>query len=187
MHPEHEQARARVEQRCDRVPPRSIRAGHVGQLAAQHDHRDHGERPRDEHRRRRVVDELLEALQDYHHLHLALLTGNYREAAEIKLQHFEIWDFFEWGAFSDDHHDRNELVPIARTRAYTYDIPPEAIDRIIVIGDTPHDIECARVAGAQCIAVATGGYSMAQLKEAGANEVLPNLSDTEKVISLLIE
>ena len=43
--------------------------------------------------------ELLEALGDHDHLHLALLTGNYREAAEIKLQHFEIWDFFEWGAF----------------------------------------------------------------------------------------
>src|SRR5687767_10581540 len=39
--------------------------------------------------------ELLEALEEYDHLHLALLTGNYREAAEIKLQHFEIWDFFE--------------------------------------------------------------------------------------------
>lgn len=129
--------------------------------------------------------ELLEALAEYDHLHLALLTGNYREAAEIKLQHFEIWDFFEWGAFSDDHYDRNELVPIAKSRAETYDIPAEAIDRVIVIGDTPHDIECARVAGAKSIAVATGGYSMAQLKEAGADEVLKDLSDTGKVVSLL--
>jgi phosphoglycolate phosphatase-like HAD superfamily hydrolase len=130
--------------------------------------------------------ELLEALQEYDHLHLALLTGNYREAAAIKLQHFEIWNFFEWGAFSDDHHDRNALVPIARTRAETYDIPPEAIERVIVIGDTPHDIECARVAGAKSIAVATGGYSVEQLKDAGADEVLPNLSDTEIVIKLLL-
>ena len=130
--------------------------------------------------------ELLEALEEHDHLHLALLTGNYREAAEIKLQHFEIWEFFEWGAFSDDAADRNALVPIARSRAETYDIPAEAIERVIVIGDTPHDIECARVAGARCIAVATGGYSMAQLKEAGADEVLPDLSDTERVISLLI-
>ena len=130
--------------------------------------------------------ELLEALQEYHHLHLALLTGNYREAAAIKLQHFEIWDFFEWGAFSDDHHDRNQLVPIARTRAETYDIPTDAIERVIVIGDTPHDIECARVAGATSIAVATGGFTMEQLNEAGADEVLPDLTDTEKVISLLL-
>ena len=130
--------------------------------------------------------ELLEALEAHDHLHLALLTGNYREAAEIKLQHFEIWDFFEWGAFSDDHHDRNELVPIAKSRAETYDIPGEAIDRVIVIGDTPHDIECARVAGAKSIAVATGGFSLAQLQHAGADEVLPDLSDTQRVLSLLI-
>ena len=130
--------------------------------------------------------ELLDALEEYQHLHLALLTGNYREAAEIKLQHFELWDFFEWGAFSDDHHDRNELVPIARARAETYDIPVEAIDRVIVIGDTPHDIECARVAGARSIAVATGGYSTDQLKQAGADEVLPDLADTDRVLRLLL-
>jgi phosphoglycolate phosphatase-like HAD superfamily hydrolase len=130
--------------------------------------------------------ELLEALDDHDHLHLALLTGNYREAAEIKLQHFELWDFFEWGAFSDDAADRNALVPIARRRAETYDIPGEAIDRVIVIGDTPHDIECARIAGARCIAVATGGFTVEQLREAGADHVLPDLSDTHAVLALLI-
>jgi phosphoglycolate phosphatase-like HAD superfamily hydrolase len=130
--------------------------------------------------------ELLDALHDFDALHLALLTGNYREAAEIKLTHFEIWDYFEWGAFSDDAADRNLLVPIACQRAHTYDIPPEAIERVIVIGDTPHDIECARVAGAKSIAVATGGFTVDQLKEFGADAVLPDLSDTERVIELLI-
>jgi phosphoglycolate phosphatase len=130
--------------------------------------------------------ELLEALHDHHHLHLALLTGNYREAAEIKLRHFELWDFFEWGAFSDDAADRNALVPIARSRAETYDIPVEAIERVIVIGDTPHDIECARVAGARSIAVATGGLTVDQLRVAGADDVLPDLSNTEAVLALLI-
>ncbi len=129
--------------------------------------------------------ELLEALEDHHHLHLALLTGNYRAAAEIKLQHFEIFDFFEWGAFSDDAADRNALVPIARRRAETYDIPPEAIARVVVIGDTPHDIECARVANARCIAVATGGFTEEQLAAAGADVVLPDLTDTARVVELL--
>ena len=130
--------------------------------------------------------ELLDALHECDDLHLALLTGNYREAAEIKLSHFEIWDFFEWGAFSDDAADRNLLVPIACQRAETYDIPPEAIQRVFVIGDTPHDIECARVAGATSIAVATGGFTVDQLREFGADEVLPDLSDTERVMSLLV-
>ncbi len=130
--------------------------------------------------------ELLDALADLHHLHLALLTGNYREAAEIKLQHFELWEFFEWGAFSDDAADRNALVPIARSRAEIYDIPGEAIERVIVIGDTPHDIECARVAGAKSIAVATGGFTLAQLRDAGADAVLQDLSDTKAVLDLLL-
>ncbi len=130
--------------------------------------------------------ELLEALDDLDHLHLALLTGNYRDAAEIKLQHFELWEFFEWGAFSDDAADRNALVPIARSRAGIYDIPEQAIERVIVIGDTPHDIECARVAGARSIAVATGGFTVDQLREAGADDVVPDLSDTQAVIALLI-
>lgn len=130
--------------------------------------------------------ELLAALDEHDHVHLALLTGNYREAAEIKLQHFELWDFFEWGAFSDDAADRNALVPIARSRAETYDIPPEAIERVTVVGDTPHDIECARVAGARSIAVATGGFTVDQLREFGADEVLPDLSDTDAVLALLV-
>ena len=130
--------------------------------------------------------ELLEALDEHDHLHLALLTGNYREAAEIKLQHFELWDFFEWGAFSDDAADRNALVPIAKRRAEIYDIPAEAIERVTVIGDTPHDIECARVAGARSLAVATGGYTVQQLREYGADDVLMDLSDTRRVVELLI-
>jgi phosphoglycolate phosphatase len=130
--------------------------------------------------------ELLEALGELDHFHLALLTGNYREAAEVKLRHFELWEFFEWGAFSDDAADRNALVPIARSRAETYDIPVEAIERVIVIGDTPHDIECARVAGARSIAVATGGFTVDELRAAGADDVLPDLSETNRVLSLLL-
>ena len=130
--------------------------------------------------------ELIEALLDHDHLHLALLTGNYRAAAEVKLTHFELWEFFEWGAFSDDAADRNALVPIARQRAEIYDVPAEALERVIVIGDTPFDIECARVAGAISIAVATGGHSVEELRAAGADFVLADLSDTQRVLALLV-
>lgn len=130
--------------------------------------------------------ELLVALDEYSDLYVALLTGNYRDAAAIKLSYFELDDFFEWGAFSDDSADRNALVPIARSRAETYDIPQAALDRIIVIGDTPHDIDCARAGGAWCLAVATGGFSVAELQAAGADMVSPNLADTEEVLKLLI-
>ena len=77
-------------------------------------------------------------------------------------------------------------MPIARQRAEIYDVPAEALERVIVIGDTPFDIECARVAGAISIAVATGGHSVEELRAAGADFVLADLSDTQRVLALLI-
>jgi len=131
------------------------------------------------------VRALLDAARSLPELHLALLTGNYREAAEIKLGHFALWDYFGWGAFSDDAADRNALVPIARARAVARGVPDAARSRVVVIGDTPHDVACAAIAGACSIAVATGGHSRDELARAGADVVLDDLSDTERVLRLL--
>jgi phosphoglycolate phosphatase-like HAD superfamily hydrolase len=130
--------------------------------------------------------ELLAALTGHPHFHIALLTGNYRDAAVIKLTYFDLWNHFAWGAFSDDAGDRNALLPIARERARTFGVPEEARQRAIVIGDTPDDVNCARAAGARSIAVATGGFSADALREAGADVVLDDLSDTEAVLTLLV-
>jgi phosphoglycolate phosphatase-like HAD superfamily hydrolase len=130
--------------------------------------------------------ELLAALSGHPHLHVALLTGNYRDAAVIKLTYFDLWDHFVWGAFSDDAGDRNRLVPIARERARSFGVSPEACERAIVIGDTPDDVNCAKAADAVSIAVATGGFSADVLRAAGADIVLEDLSDTEAVLRLLI-
>jgi phosphoglycolate phosphatase-like HAD superfamily hydrolase len=129
--------------------------------------------------------QLLAALSDHRHLHVALLTGNYRDAAVIKLTYFDLWVHFAWGAFSDDAGDRRRLVPIARERAKAFGVPPEACERAIVIGDTPDDVNCAKAADALSIAVATGGFSADALRAAGADVVLDDLSDTEAVLSLL--
>jgi phosphoglycolate phosphatase len=130
--------------------------------------------------------ELLMALPNHPHLHSALLTGNYRDAAVIKLAHFDLWNHFAWGAFSDDAGDRNALVPIARERSKLFGVPDAARERAIVIGDTPDDVNCARAAGACSIAVATGGFSVDALRAAGADVVLNDLSDTERVLTLLV-
>ena len=130
--------------------------------------------------------ELLKALAGHPYLHVALLTGNYRDAAAIKLTYFDLWNHFAWGAFSDDAGDRNRLVPIARERARTHGVPHEACERAIVIGDTPDDVNCAKAADALSIAVATGGFSADTLRAAGADFVLDDLSDTEAVLQLLI-
>lgn len=130
--------------------------------------------------------ELVDALDGHDDVYLALLTGNYRDAAEIKLGYFDLWEPFEWGAFADDAADRNHLVPIARERAETYDIPDEARARIIVVGDTPHDIACARAGGAACLAVATGGFTETELHAAGAETVVADLADLDAVLRLLM-
>jgi phosphoglycolate phosphatase len=131
------------------------------------------------------VRELLDAAHAHPHLHLALLTGNYQEAAAIKLRYFDLWHYFAFGAYSDDAADRNLLVPIARERALRHGLPAAAGARVMVIGDTPHDVACAAVAGAKSLGVATGGHSRDELTRAGADIALDDLSDTEYVLRLL--
>ena len=128
---------------------------------------------------------LLNVLSQREDAVLALLTGNVSRGAEIKLTHYGVWDFFEFGAFADDHHDRNELGKFARARAlerHGEEFPPS---RIYVIGDTPKDIECGRAIGACTVAIATGHYSAAELKEHSPDFLFEDLSDTDRVVSHL--
>jgi phosphoglycolate phosphatase-like HAD superfamily hydrolase len=132
------------------------------------------------------VRELLDATRADPHLHAALLTGNYREAASVKLRYFDLWQYFAFGAFSDDAADRNHLVPIACERAMRHGVPEAACARVVVIGDTPHDVACAKAGGARSIGVATGGHSRAELVDSGADLALDDLSDIGAVLRLLV-
>jgi phosphoglycolate phosphatase-like HAD superfamily hydrolase len=130
---------------------------------------------------------LLPLLQDKDDIALGLLTGNFEEAARIKLGHFDLWEFFRCGAFGDDAADRNALVPFAVDRARqcglgTFDYPD-----VVVIGDTPSDVACARAVGAVPVAVATGTYGVAALRETGAPIVLSDLSDVEGFVKMIGE
>ena len=128
---------------------------------------------------------LLKVLSERSDAVLALLTGNVIRGAEIKLTHYGVWDFFEFGAFADDHHDRNELGKFARARAlerHGEEFPPS---RIYVIGDTPKDIECGRAIGACTVAIATGHYSSDQLRDHAPDFLFEDLSDTDRVVSHL--
>ena len=80
---------------------------------------------------------------------VALLTGNLVRGAEIKLSHYGVWDYFEFGAFADDHHERNELRRFACARALEKHGEEFSPENIFVIGDTPRDIECGKVIGAK--------------------------------------
>jgi phosphoglycolate phosphatase len=129
-----------------------------------------------------LLDALGPAPSDF----LALLTGNYADAAEVKLTHFDLWRYFRCGAFGEDHGDRNRLVPVALDRARQCGLPPHVeAAHTIVIGDTPRDVACAHAHGARSVAVATGEYSADALADAGADVVFEDLSDTPAVLHAL--
>jgi phosphoglycolate phosphatase-like HAD superfamily hydrolase len=131
------------------------------------------------------IAELLPILDARPDIFLGLVTGNYAEAARLKLAHFDLWRFFAWGAFGEEAHDRDELVPIAIERARACGAPVVPASDIYVIGDTPLDVRCATAAGARSIAVATGGYEPAALSGAGADAVFGDLGDTRAFLDLL--
>jgi phosphoglycolate phosphatase len=129
---------------------------------------------------------LLEELHTKPEAVLGLLTGNVERGAKIKLTHYGVWHFFEFGAYADDHHDRNELGKFAQARAlakHGEEFPPE---RIYVIGDTPRDIECGRAIGAQTVAIATGQYSVEELSVYKPDHLFEDFSDTAAVVQVLI-
>ena len=128
------------------------------------------------------VEELLRRLQARSQNVLGLLTGNVKRGAKLKLSHYGIWDFFEFGAFADDHCDRNALGPFAQQRAqekHAIDFPAAEID---VIGDTPYDIACGKAIGARTIAVTTGNFTRAQLAEYQPDRIVDDFSEVALVM-----
>ena len=107
---------------------------------------------------------------------LGLLTGNIRLGAEIKLRHYALWETFETGAFGDEHHNRNELARIARQRGHRHLRQTLRDEEILVIGDTPLDIECGRAINARVLAVATGGAKLSELAAHRPDWAVPDLT-----------
>lgn len=117
---------------------------------------------------------------------LGLLTGNYTRAVPIKLGAVGIdpaW--FEVTAFGDEANNRAGLVELAMAKHASVTGRDTNPDRVIVIGDTPRDVTCAHTHGCVAFAVATGPYSVDQLRQAGADVVVADLTDptplTERV------
>ena len=110
------------------------------------------------------VAHVIESIRNLSHSPLiGLLTGNIRRGAQAKLEHYKLWDHFAFGAFGDDHEDRNELARVGHQRAQELLNDEIRGDEILVIGDTYRDIECARAINAKVLAVATGTHSVEQL------------------------
>jgi phosphoglycolate phosphatase-like HAD superfamily hydrolase len=129
---------------------------------------------------------LLDALTSRPDVYLALLTGNYERSARLKLEYFDLWRYFQCGAFGDDAPDRNALLQKALTRIRACGGPLAAPADTLIIGDTPLDIACAAVGGARSIAVATGDYDAESLRQAGADVVFEDLGDTPAVLEVIL-
>ncbi|MEM8955000.1 MAG: HAD family hydrolase [Verrucomicrobiota bacterium] len=128
------------------------------------------------------VDDLLDIIRNQTPHTCALLTGNIERAAFIKLAHYGIDHHFETGAFGNDHHDRNQLGPIARKRANDHHSLDFSFENTVIIGDTPKDILCARACNAQVIAVATGAFSVDELSAHNPDHVFESLSQTDDIL-----
>jgi phosphoglycolate phosphatase-like HAD superfamily hydrolase len=115
---------------------------------------------------------------------LGLLTGNLEKGARIKLGIFGIEDYFLAGAFGSDHEDRDKLLPIAieKFKRMNFDFTPHTC---IVVGDTPRDVQCAKIHGAHCIAVATGPYAKEELLMTDADIVIDSFKETDKYMNFI--
>jgi len=123
------------------------------------------------------VVELLERLEADDRVYLGLLTGNTAGGAAVKMRHFGLDRFFSFGAYGCDYADRNLLGPVAAARAALYAGRTFAPDEIVVVGDTPKDIACARALGCPCIAVATGKFSVEELQSYAPARVVGTLEE----------
>jgi phosphoglycolate phosphatase len=138
--------------------------------------------------------ELVSVLAKRDDVALGLLTGNVREGARRKLVHYNLWHWFAFGGFGDDHVDRCDIAASALAAAREH-INGRANGspgngkkfngEIIVIGDTPNDIICGRSIGARCVAVPTGHTKADELRRSSPDLLVDTLEDIGPILSLL--
>jgi phosphoglycolate phosphatase-like HAD superfamily hydrolase len=133
------------------------------------------------------VGEVLDRLDAEPGVVQSVLTGNIRPGAAVKLGALGLDHRLdlEIGAYGSDDADRNRLVPLAVERAEVkHGLRFDAGD-VWVVGDTPRDLDCARAGGVRCLLVATGGHGLEELDGMGADALLPDLTDVDRVVALL--
>ena len=132
------------------------------------------------------VKDLFVKLRENHTL-IGLLTGNVPEAPEMKLGPSRLWKYVDFGAYGPEAASlkRVELVGIAQKKASQLLGRTVMLDELVIIGDTPKDIQCAKDGGIVSIGVATGMYGINDLEKAGADLVVASLKDSKTILSFL--
>lgn len=131
------------------------------------------------------VAELLGGLHERDNVWLGLLTGNVREGARLKLQHYALLHYFRAGSFGDAHFHRDDVAREALSELHRALGDRLVRERIWVIGDTPLDVQCARAIGARVAAVATGWHSLEELAASRPDLLLADLSDPAPLLAHL--
>lgn len=126
-----------------------------------------------------VVD-VLDQLSFNPRVSLGILTGNVEKAAQIKLNHFGLSEYFAFGGYGDNSSDRNDVAAEAKEKAIEHLGEQFEEGKVWVIGDTRNDVRCAHSIKAKALAVATGGESKKQLLESGPDLFLENLEQAQK-------
>jgi phosphoglycolate phosphatase-like HAD superfamily hydrolase len=137
-----------------------------------------------------VLPGVTETIERLHALGIAqsLLTGNYEPAARLKVSAAGLDRRlnFDLGAFGSDNRDRLCLVPVALEKARRLLSPTMTAQDIVVIGDSPRDIACARAGGARAVAIATGPHPVEELATFHPDALLERLSDTDETVAALL-
>lgn len=133
------------------------------------------------------VAELLDALGERGDVVLGLVTGNVARGAAVKLDVAGIdRSRFPVGAFGSDAEHRPELPELARRRGEAHVGAPVAGADVVVVGDTPADVQCARPIGARSVGVASGRYGVDELAAHDAAAVLPDFRDTAAAVAAVL-
>lgn len=130
--------------------------------------------------------ELIPILHEREDIDLGLLTGNYREGAHLKLSHYDLHHYFEFGGFGDNHLHRDDVARDALLEVHKRHDENFDRNRIWVIGDTPADVQCGRAIEARVVAVATGSFSYDDLKKTEPDYLFHDFSDYHSFIKLLV-
>lgn len=131
------------------------------------------------------VAALLDALAARPDVHLGLVTGNVERGARAKLEPFGLNPRFPTGGFGSDHERRPELARIARERAERRAGVRFDPRHVWVVGDTEHDVDCARAQGFRALALRTGGRTRERLAACRPDRLLDDLADTAEALRAL--
>lgn len=132
------------------------------------------------------VPELMDTLVGMPDVALGLVTGNIVGGAELKLGSAGLYDHFRTGAFGSDSEERNHLPGVALDRAQeTWGVRFSGKD-VLVIGDTPRDVECGLAHQVGTVGVASGRFAADELRNAGAHHVVEDFSDTDGLLGILL-